>query len=250
MIPVYSALEIEKLKISGRIIAEFWEALKPMVGPGALASDLDAFAEKFIAARGGTPAFKGYRGYPAALCVSLNHEVVHGIPGPDRILKDGDLVGIDVGVAKDGFITDAARSYHVGQAPSLKAIKLLAVGRQALEDGIAQARAGALVRDVSRAIQEKAESAGFSVVREMCGHGVGGKLHQEPEVPNYVRIEPSPRLKPGMCLAIEPMINAGGHRIKFLSDGWTVVTADGSSSVHFEDTVVVTVGAPLVLTRL
>jgi methionyl aminopeptidase len=249
MIPVYSAPEIDTLQACGRIIAAFWDAFKPLVAPGAPMADLDAFAETFIRQRGGIPAFKGYRGYPASLCVSLNHEVVHGIPRPGRRLADGDLVGIDVGVELDGFITDAARSYLVGNAPAPEAIKLMALGRQALDDGIAMARDGAQVRDISRAIQERAEGAGCSVVRDLCGHGVGRKLHQEPEIPNYVRAGISPRLKPGMCLAIEPMINAGGHRIKFLADGWTVVSADGSLSVHFEDTVIVTADGPLVLTR-
>jgi methionyl aminopeptidase len=248
MIPVYDAPALAKLKTCGRIIAEFWETLKPLVVPGAVTAELDAFAEEFIAARGGAPAFKGYRGYPATLCISVNHEVVHGIPRADRKLSAGDLVGIDVGVCKDGFITDAARSYAVG-APAPETLKLLALGRQALEDGIAGARDGGLVRDISQAIQQRAEAAGCSVVRDLCGHGVGQKLHQEPEVPNYVRLGPSPKLKTGMCLAIEPMINSGGHRVKFLSDGWTVVTADGGLSAHFEDTVLVTGGAPLILTR-
>ena len=248
MIPVHGSPAIDKLVACGRIIAEFWEALKPLVVPGAVTAELDAFAEGFITARGGTPAFKGYRGYPATLCISINHEVVHGIPRADRRLAAGDLVGIDVGVCKDRLITDAARSYAVG-APTPEALKLLALGRQALDDGIASARDGALVRDISRSIQQRAEAAGCSVVRDLCGHGVGEKLHQEPEIPNYVKVGPSPKLKPGMCLAIEPMINSGGHRVKFLSDGWTVVTADGSLSVHFEDTVLVTAGAPLILTR-
>jgi methionyl aminopeptidase len=183
------------------------------------------------------------------LCVSINHEVVHGIPRSERRLVDGDLVGIDVGVERNGFITDAARSYAVGNAPSAGVIRLLALGRQALEDGIAQARDGAQVRDISRAIQQRAEGAGCSVVRELCGHGVGRALHQEPEIPNYVRAGLSQKLQPGMCLAIEPMINSGGHQVKFLSDGWTVTTADGSLSVHFEDTIVVTEHAPIMLTR-
>ena len=249
MIPVYGAPAIAKLEACGRIIAEFWQALKPLMAPGAVTAELDAFAEEFIRARGGAPAFKGYRGYPATLCISINEEVVHGIPRANRTLKPGDLVGIDVGASQDGFITDAARSYLVGPAPAPGAVKLAAVGRQALEDGIAAARAGAQVRDISRAVQQRAEAAGYSVVRDLCGHGVGEKLHQEPEIPNYVKLGPSPTLQPGMCLAIEPMVNTGGHRVKFLSDGWTVVTADGGLSAHFEDTVVVTDGAPLILTR-
>jgi methionyl aminopeptidase len=249
MIPVYGAPAIAKLAASGKVIAAFWEALKPLMVPGAVTAELDAFAESFIRARGGAPAFKGYRGYPATLCISINEEVVHGIPRADRALKAGDLVGIDVGATLDGFITDSARSYLIGPAPAPEAVKMLAVGRQALEDGIAAARAGAQVRDISRAVQQRAEAAGYSVVRDLCGHGVGEKLHQEPEVPNYVKAGLSPKLKPGMCLAIEPMINSGGHRVKFLSDGWTVVTADGGLSAHFEDTVVVTDGAPLILTR-
>lgn len=249
MIPVYSARQVEQLSACGRILAEFWEALKPLVAPGAVTADLDSFAEAFIRERGGTPAFKGYRGYPATLCISVNHEVVHGIPRPDRRLAEGDLVGIDVGAALGGLITDAARSYLVGGRPDPEGLRLLALGRQALDEGIARARDGAQVRDIAQAIQQRAEGAGCSVVRALCGHGVGERLHQEPEIPNYVRPGLGARLRPGMCLAIEPMINAGGHRIKFLSDGWTVVTADGRPSVHFEDTVVVTDGDPLVLTR-
>jgi methionyl aminopeptidase len=249
MIIINGSSEISKIKESGRIIAGLWDILKRSVVPGVSTLELDEVACDHIKQQGGECAFKGYRGYPANLCISVNHEVVHGIPRADRKLKDGDLVGIDVGVRKDGFIADAARSYLVGSTPSSEALKLTAVTKQSLELGIEQARAGRKVVDISKAVQVAAESAGFSVVRELCGHGVGNSLHQEPEIPNYFRPGYSPVLKPGMSLAIEPMINIGKADVKFLSDGWTVVTRDGSLSAHFEDTVIVTDGDPEIVTR-
>jgi len=249
MIIINSSSNIARIREAGKIIAGLWDVLKNSVAPGISTLELDELACQFIKQRGGECAFNGYRNYPANLCVAINHEVVHGIPRADRKLKSGDLVGIDVGVSKAGFIADAARSYLVGDSPSPEALKLMAVTRQSLELGIEQARAGNKVTDISKAVQRTAENAGFSVVRELCGHGVGASLHQEPEIPNYFRPGHSPVLKAGMSLAIEPMINIGGAEVKFLSDGWTVVTRDGSLSAHFEDTVIVTDGDPEIVTR-
>ena len=249
MIAIRQPQEIAKLQASGRILRELWDALKPAVVGGTATAELDELAARFIAERGGTPTFKGYRGYPAALCISINDEVVHGIPRPDRQLKDGDLVGIDVGVTLDGYIADAARSLVVGGSPGPEALKLVATARQALDRAIEQSRPGNRIKDLSRAIQETAEAAGYTVVRQLCGHGVGTSLHEAPEIPNFVKAGPSATLRPGMVLAIEPMVNAGAWQVRFLPDGWTVVTEDGSLSAHFEDTVVVTEDQPLVTTR-
>jgi methionyl aminopeptidase len=249
MIAIREDWEIEKIRAAGLVIAKLWKALAPRVKPGIATSDLDRLAYDFINDHQAVPTFKGYRGYPATLCISINHEVVHGIPRPERVLREGDLVGIDVGATKEGYIADAARSYYLGSAPSPEILKLMATTKQALELGIQNARPGSRVSDISRAVQQAAEAAGFSAVRDLCGHGVGKKLHEEPEIPNFVKPGPSPLLAQGMVLAIEPMINAGGHQVKFLSDGWTVVTADSKLSAHFEDTVVVTADEPLIVTR-
>lgn len=249
MIAIHGPSEIDRLREAGRIVARLWDVLREIIVPGISTLEIDRISCEYIQSQGGVCAFKGYHNYPANLCISINHEVVHGIPRADRKLKSGDLVGIDVGVKKDGFIADAARSYCIGDNPSPEKIKLLAVTRQSLDLGISQARSGNKVVDISKVIQKTAENAGFSVVRELCGHGVGANLHQEPEIPNYYRPGSSPVLKSGMCLAIEPMINAGLSDVKFLSDGWTVVTRDGSFSAHFEDTVIVTDTEPEILTR-
>ncbi len=249
MIAVREGWEIDRIRNGGRIIAELWDEIKPALVPGIATAEIDRLAEAFIRRRGGEPTFKGYRGFPAALCISINHEVVHGIPSPKRLLADGDLVGIDVGVTFEGYITDAARSFLIGQAPAPLALKLSAAARQALERAVEAARPGNRLADISRAIQRTAESAGFSVVRQLCGHGVGKALHEDPEIPNFHKPGITPALKPGMVLAIEPMVNAGGWQVDFLPDGWTVVTSDGSLSAHFEDTVVVTEGEPMVATR-
>jgi methionyl aminopeptidase len=249
MIPIRQDWELEQVLAAGQVLAGLWKELAPLLRPGMSTSDLDNAALQYLGDHGGLPTFKGYRGYPATLCISINQEVVHGIPRPERVMREGDLVGVDVGVTKNDYIADSARSFYIGGSPSPDVIKLMAVTRQALEAGIAQARPGNRVSDISRAVQQTAEAAGFSVVRDLCGHGVGRRLHEEPEIPNYVKPGPSPRLEPGMVLAIEPMINAGGPQVKFLSDGWTVVTADSSLSAHFEDTVIVTGGEPRIATR-
>lgn len=215
------------------------------VRPGVTTAELDRLAESFIRDHGGRPAFKGYRGFPASICPSVNEEVVHGIPGPRR-LAAGDLIGIDVGVEIDGFYGDAAFTFPVGEVDETSR-RLMAVARESLAKGIAQARAGNRVGDISHAIQACAESHGFSVVRALVGHGIGRAMHEEPQVPNYGLPDRGPRLMAGQVLAIEPMVNVGGPEVVTQDDGWTVVTKDGSRSAHFEHTVAVGVDGPEIL---
>lgn len=215
------------------------------VRPGVTTAELDRLAESFIRDHGGRPAFKGYRGFPASICPSVNEEVVHGIPGPRRLVA-GDLIGIDVGVEIDGFYGDAAFTFPVGEVDETSR-RLMAVARESLAKGIAQARAGNRVGDISHAIQACAESHGFSVVRALVGHGIGRAMHEEPQVPNYGLPDRGPRLMAGQVLAIEPMVNVGGPEVVTQDDGWTVVTKDGSRSAHFEHTVAVGVDGPEIL---
>lgn len=240
--------EIEKLRVAGRIAAEVLSAVSSQLAVGKTTREIDAYGEKLIRSKGAEPVFIGYRGFQHACCISINHEVVHGIPG-DRILCEGDIVSLDIGVKKDGYCGDNAATYPVGKISS-KAQKLLRAGRDALKMAIRQARAGHYLGDISYAIQQYAEKNGFSVVRDLYGHGVGRDLHEDPLIPNYGRPGEGPRLKAGMVLAIEPMLNAGGWKIKTLPDGWTVVTEDNSLSCHFEHTVLITEGEPEVLTWL
>ncbi len=230
-------------QIAARVLAEVSRFLRP----GLKTKEVDAYAAERIAAYGGRSAFLGYRGYPRHICISVNDEVVHGI-GSDRILQLGDIVSLDVGVYYKGFIGDTAATVPVGWCGNVER-RLIQVTREALYKGIEQARAGNRVRDISRAIQQHVEAAGFNVVREFVGHGVGRKVHEEPQIPNFVDgRQQSPKLIPGMVLAIEPMVNAGGAAVRILPDGWTVVTADGSPSAHFEHTVLVREGDPEILT--
>jgi methionyl aminopeptidase len=217
------------------------------VAPGVTLKELERVCDSTIRERGGIPTFLGYRGFPAAACISVNEEVVHGIPG-DRKLADGDIVKIDVGVTKDGFIADCARTFPVGRISAEKE-RLARETESAFWKGAAQARAGNRVSDVSRAVQEHVEGCGYSVVRELCGHGVGLHLHEDPSIPNFVAPGQSRRLVAGMTLAIEPMVNAGGFEVRTLDNGWTVVAVDGRPSAHFENTVLVTEGEPEVLTE-
>jgi len=244
--------EIAIMSRASRVVAEVLEALREQVRPGVTTAELDRFADAFIVARGGIPAFKGYRVrdqvYRHALCVSVNEAVVHGIPS-GRVLKEGDIVGLDVGVIVDGYYGDAAITVPVG-AISERTQRLLQVTEESLHKGIAQAVVGNRISDISHAVQAHAEVAGFSVVTEFVGHGIGRKLHEEPQVPNYGEPGKGPRLKVGMTLAIEPMINMGRPETTHLSDGWTAVTKDGSLSAHFEHTIVVTNDGPNILTRL
>lgn len=219
--------------------------LKAFIREGITTEELDRLAEEYIKRHGGIPAFKGYRGYPRSLCVSVNEEVVHGIPGKRR-LKEGDIVSLDLGVLMDGYYGDAAITVPVGKVSEL-AKKLIKVTEEALYRGIEMARPGNRLSDISHAIQTHVEKAGFSVVREFVGHGIGKQLHEEPQVPNFGPPNRGPRLEPGMVLAIEPMVNTGTWEVRILPNGWTVVTADGGLSAHFEHTVAITDNGPEIL---
>ncbi len=243
-----SADEIEKMKEANRIVAEILEGLKKKVRPGVTTEDLDRYAEDGLKERKAKSAFKGYRGYPKALCTSVNSQVVHGIPSRTP-LKDGDLLSIDFGAYYNGFYGDAAITIPVGNV-SDEALRLKDIAEEALYAGIEKAYIGNRLSDISFAIQSLVERNGFSVVREFVGHGIGRSLHEEPQVPNFGSPGLGVRLKAGMVLAIEPMINAGGSEVKILQDGWTAVTKDGSLSAHFEHTVAITEDGPVILTRL
>ncbi len=244
---IKTSTEIEKMRASGRILREVHNAIRPVVRPGATTMDLEAAAAAKIAELGVLAAFKGYHGYPAALCTSVNEEVVHGIPNAKRVLKDGDIVSIDCGVILDGFYSDAAVTYAVGTATELTR-RLLETTEASLHAAIQQARVGGRLGDISAAVQEICEAEGFGVVRDFVGHGIGRSMHEDPQVPNFGPPGKGPRLKAGMVLAIEPMINAGKPEVKVLKDGWTAVTVDGSYSAHFEHTVAITKDGPVVLT--
>jgi methionyl aminopeptidase len=236
-----SAEELERMRIAGRITAGTLERVVSAVRPGATTADLDAVAEAYIRSQGATPSFKGYRGFPGSICASINNEIVHGIPSKKRRLARGDLLSLDFGAIWEGFHGDSAVTVIVGgEPPSPEADKLVRVTEEALEAGISQIRPGARLSDISHAVQQVAEGAGFSVVREYVGHGVGRNLHEDPQIPNYGQPGRGPELRPGLVVAIEPMVNLGGWETVLLQDGWTVVTADGSLSAHFEHTIAVT----------
>ena len=244
--------EIALMRESGRIVGEVLALIGREVRPGVTTAELDRLAEEYIRSQGGIPAFKGYGAdrrnlYPATLCVSIDDEVVHGIPGPRR-LEEGQIVSVDVGVNKGGWYGDAARTFPVGRVQEEKQ-RLLRVTEEALARGIAGARAGARLHDVSAAVQAHVEAAGFSVVRDLVGHGIGRSLHEEPPVPNFGTAGTGPLLQDGMALAIEPMVNAGTYKVRVDADGWTVRTTDGRPSAHFEHTVIVRSGDPDILTR-
>jgi methionyl aminopeptidase len=240
--------EIDSIRVSARLVAETLAMLGEAVRPGVTTEALDRLAETFIRDHGGRPAFKGYRGFPASICASINDEVVHGIPGP-RALVEGDILGIDVGVEQNGYYGDSAITFPVGKV-SDEAVRLLRVTREALARGVAQARAGNRVGDISHAIQSYVESHGFTVVRSLVGHGIGRQMHEEPQVPNYGVPDRGPRLMAGQVVAIEPMVNAGAPEVVTQPDGWTVVTKDGSLSAHFEHTVAVGTEGPEILSRV
>ena len=229
------------------MLHEVLEALAAAAVPGVSTAELDELARERTVALGARPAFLGYRGYPASLCISVNEQVIHGIPSPRRFLGEGDLVGLDFGVVLAGWYADAARTVAVGRA-SPEASRLLATTWRALLAGISAARPGARVGDVGAAVQACAEAAGYSVVREFVGHGIGRRLHEPPQVPNYGPAGTGPLLEEGVVLAIEPMVNAGGPDVRTLDDGWTAVTADGSLSAHFEHTLAITENGPEILT--
>ena len=239
MITIKSAREIETMAAAGRIVAETLALMGRTVRPGISTKELDRVAEEFIRSHpGAVPSFKGLYDFPATLCTSINHEVVHGIPSAKRVLRAGDLISVDVGVHLDGLHADSAATFPVGDV-SPETRRLLLVTQDALAAGIAQARAGNHVGDIGHAVQTVAEGAGYSVVREMVGHGIGASFHEEPQVPNYGKPKRGPRLAAGMTIAIEPMVNIGAADIRTLPDKWTVVTADGTLSAHFEHTVAI-----------
>ncbi len=248
MIVCKSPAEIERMRPANLLVARLLRELREAVRPGVTTADLDRLAEKRIREAGGEPAFKGYHGYPATICASVNEQVIHGIPS-SRVLVEGDILSIDVGAVVDGFYGDAAITVPVGPI-SERAAELLRVTEESLYKGIAQARVGGRVSDIGHAVQRHVEAHGFSVVREFVGHGIGSAMHEEPQIPNYGEPGRGPRLAEGMVLAIEPMINMGRPAVKVLEDGWTAVTRDGSLSAHFEHTVCVTASGPVILTTL
>jgi methionyl aminopeptidase len=244
-----SPQELDKMRRAGRITAEARDKVAAAVRPGITTRDLDAIAEEAIRSAGAVPSFQGYRGFPASICTSVNEEIVHGIPGT-RILREGDLIALDVGAIWEGYHGDSAITVFVGEPASDQAEKLVRVTEESLEAGISQIRAGGRLSDIGHAVQQVAEGAGFSVVREYVGHGVGQALHEDPQIPNYGPPGRGPELRPGLVIAVEPMVNMGGWETRALEDGWTVVTADGSLSAHFEHTIAVTEDGPEVLTDL
>ena len=244
-----SAAEIERMRQSGHIVRQVLDHVRTLVAPGVTTMDLERAAEKKIAELGAKPAFKGYYDYPCVLCTSVNEEIVHGIPSEKRALKDGDIVSIDCGAVLDGYYGDAAITVPVGETVKPEFRKLLTVTEESLYRGIDQALIGNSVGDVGAAVQEHVEAAGFSVVREFVGHGIGTHLHEEPQVPNYGARGHGAKLREGMVIAIEPMVNYGKPETRVLGDKWTAVTVDGSFSAHFEHCVAVTKDGPVILTR-
>jgi methionyl aminopeptidase len=251
MITVKTTRELDLMREVGRVVAGILEAVGKHVKPGVTTEELDRIAEDYVLSQNAKPAFKGY-GYdkrnlfPATICLSIDEQVVHGIPGPRKI-EEGQLVSVDVGAIKNGYYGDAARTYAVGKISEEK-MKLMEVTEKALALGIENAVAGNHIEDISQAVQEYVEANGFSVVRDLVGHGIGTKLHEDPPVPNYGKKGKGPLLRPGMTLAIEPMVNAGTYRVYTARDGWTVYTSDGKPSAHFENTVAITDGKPEILT--
>ena len=242
------AEELEKMRRAGRVVGEILEILQAAVRPGVTTQELDEIAEREIRTRNATPSFKGYRGFPATICTSINSEIVHGIPG-NRVLKEGDLIKLDAGAIVEGFHGDSAVTVPVGEV-SEEALKLIETTERSLQAGIAEAKSGNRIHDIGAAVQTTAEGAGFSVVREYVGHGIGRALHEDPPVPNYGKAGTGLKLEPGLVIAIEPMVNVGSYETRLLPDGWTVVTADGALSAHFEHTIAITDNGPEVLTAV
>ena len=248
MIVYKSAQEIDKMRRAGRIVAGTIDRVVGAVAPGRTTADLNAVAEAYIREQNATPSFLGYRGYPASICTSLNDEVVHGIPSEKRKLKEGDVLSLDFGAIWEGFQADSAVTVFVGRPPSEEAVRLVRATEESLEAGISQVRPGGRLSDIGHAVEQVALGAGFEVVREYVGHGIGRAMHEDPQIPNYGDPGRGPELRSGLVLAIEPMVNVGDWRTRVLADGWTVVTADGSLSAHFEHTVAVTEDGHEVLT--
>ena len=245
-ITIKSESEIELMAEAGKILERVHNELEKALRPGMSTKDIDTLGEEIIRSYGCIPSFLNYNGYPASICVSVNQEVVHGIPDKHRIIQEGDIVSLDAGVIYKGYHSDAARTYAVGEV-SEEAKKLIQVTKESFFEGIKFAKAGNHLFDISGAIGRYAEERGYGVVRDLCGHGIGTALHEAPEIPNYVVGRKGVRLRPGMTLAIEPMINIGTHEVDWLDDDWTVVTRDGSLSAHYENTILITEGEPRIL---
>lgn len=245
-ISMKSEREIALMREAGKILAQVHDELEQFIRPGISTKDIDKKGEELIRSFGCIPSFLNYNGYPASICVSINEEVVHGIPSPKRILKEGDIVSLDAGVIYNGYHSDAARTHAVGEISS-EARKLIDVTKNSFFEGMKYAKEGNHLYDISKAIQDYAESFGYGVVRKLVGHGIGKNLHEEPQVPNFKMPGRGVRLQAGMTLAVEPMINIGTHDVKFLSDKWTAVSKDGSLSAHYENTIVITKGEPEIL---
>lgn len=248
MIVLKSSRELELMEKAGKIVALALEEVKKNVRPGVTTAELNRVAEELIFSHKAVPTFKGYRGFPAAICTSVNEEVVHGIPGL-RTLKDGDIISIDIGAEVDGYNGDAARTFPVGEV-SDEALRLIRVTEESFFKGIEYAKPGYRVSDISNAIQVHVEANNFSVVRDYVGHGIGRKMHEDPQIPNYGPPNKGPRLRPGMTFAIEPMVNAGGFQVYTLKNQWTVVTKDSSLSAHYENTIAITDAEPRILTMI
>ena len=244
-----SPAEIEKMRASGRILRQVLDAVRIAIAPGVSTMDLERLADAKIQGLGATPAFKGYHGYPCVLCTSVNNEIIHGIPSEKRVLKEGDIISVDCGVVLNGYYADAAFTVPVGNHVRPDVEKLLQVTEESLYCAIEQAKVGNTVGDIGSAVQRHVEAAGFSVVREFVGHGIGTRMHEEPNVPNYGTPGSGAKLREGMVLAIEPMVNIGGPDARVLDDEWTAVTVDGTYSAHFEHSVAITKDGPVVLTQ-
>lgn len=249
MVSIKSDREIKLMREAGKILAQVHEELGRAIEPGMSTLDIDRLGERLIRSFGCIPSFKDYNGYPASICVSVNDEVVHGIPNKHHILREGDIVSLDAGVIWNGYHSDAARTYGVGEI-SPEAARLIEVTRQSFFEGIKFAKAGNHLNDISAAVQAYAESFGYGVVRDLVGHGIGTHLHEDPEVPNFSQKRKGIRLEPGMTLAVEPMITAGRYDVVWLDDDWTVVTDDGSLAAHYENTILITEGEPEILSLL
>lgn len=246
-ITIKSAREIELMTEAGKILEQVHEEMKKIIRPGISTAEINDLGEEVIRSYGCIPSFLNYNGYPASICVSVNDEVVHGIPNRNRILHEGDIVSLDAGVIYKGYHSDAARTYGVGEI-SPKARKLIQVTEESFFEGMKYAREGNHLFDISGAIGRYAEQFGYGVVRDLCGHGIGAKLHEDPEIPNFEMVRRGPKLKAGMTLAVEPMINIGTEDVEWLDDDWTVVTADGTLSAHYENTILITKDEPILLT--
>ncbi|HHT90022.1 MAG: type I methionyl aminopeptidase [Bacillota bacterium] len=249
MIILKSPEEIQAMRAAGRVVAQAHEVVRDLIRPGLTTLDLDRAVEEFLTKQNAIPAFKGYQGYPASICASVNEVVVHGIPSQDVVLQEGSIISVDIGAFVDGFCGDSAWTYPVGQIDSQTQL-LLETTEKALFEGIEQARIGNRLSDISHAVQMRAEEQGFSVVRDFVGHGIGRQMHEAPQIPNFGPPGRGPRLKQGMTLAIEPMVNAGSYHVQILDDNWTVITRDNSWSAHFEHTIAISDEGPVVLTTL